>query len=124
MVNKQMINLLNRNELRRLEKAAREKNKQHLMDWLTQFEAQLRVEYEKNFQEEIGEAVDHLLIAIAYSLHYSEETKFGKKRLNRFMDDLIAVTEGFRTGDYNPEDYKKQLKDDGIIVFNKNKEEI
>lgn len=117
MANKQMINLLNRNELRRLEKAAREKNKQHLIDWLSQFETQLRIEYEKKFQEEIGETIDHLLIAIAYSLHYSEETKFGKKRLNKFMDDLLAVTNGFKTGDYSVEDYKKQLKDDNIIIF-------
>lgn len=122
MINNNIAKLLNRNEIRRLEKAAREKNKSHLQDWLSQFEEQLRIEYEKNFQDELGEAIDNLLIAIAYSLHYSEETKFGRKRLSRFLDDLIAVTEGFRTGDFNPEDYKKQLEDDGIIVFNKDKE--
>ena len=123
MINNNIAKLLNRNEIRRLEKAAREKNKSHLQDWLSQFEEQLRIEYEKNFEDELGEAVDHLLIAISYSLHFSEETRFGRKRLNRFMNDLIAVTEGFRTGDFNPEDYKKQLEDDGIIVFNKDKEE-
>ena len=46
-----MSSLLGRDEIRRLEKAARDKNKQKLIDWVRQFEHQLdtllRKDYEK-----------------------------------------------------------------------------
>ena len=38
--------LLNRNEIRRLEKAAREKDKRHLLDWISQFEITVRQLYD------------------------------------------------------------------------------
>ena len=41
--------LINRDELRRLEKAAREKDNKHLVAWAEQFEDQIRREYEKSF---------------------------------------------------------------------------
>ena len=53
-----MSSLLGRDEIRRLEKAARDKNKQKLIDWIRQFEHQLdtllRKDYEKMYQEEVN----------------------------------------------------------------------
>lgn len=119
--------LFNANELRRLEKAARDKDKRKLVDWAKQFEVQLNQEYEKkyeqSYQEQLLQAIDNYMVAIVYSLHFSEETKFGKKRLNRFLSDVLVTIDMFRTGEYNPEEYKEILLKDGIEIFSKNKEE-
>lgn len=89
--------LFNRNELRRLEKAAREKNKKHLLEWAKQFDDQVRKEYEHAFQQELGDAIENFFLAIAYSLRFSEKTKFGRKRINEFLDDLLITIDLFRT---------------------------
>ena len=68
-----MRNLLDRNELRRLEKAAREKDKKHLMEWAIAYEDMLRKEYEKAYEDEIQNAIDNFLVAIAYTLHFNEK---------------------------------------------------
>lgn len=114
---------MDKNELRRLEKAAREKDKKHLLEWGKQFEDQIRQEYERNFKKELSDAVNNFCVAIVYTLHFCELTKFGNKRINEFMEDLFETIELFRLKAYNPEDYKKQLRDEGITVFNDELEE-
>ena len=93
------VKKIDMNEIRRLQKAARDGNKQHLADWFLQFDEQvrnehkkyaedvimkanreMRAEYEKAFKEELAEAIDNYIIAIAYTLKFSELTKFGPKR--------------------------------------------
>ena len=32
------------------------------------------------------------------------------------MDDLFVSVEMFRKGEYNPDDYREQLKEDGIVI--------
>lgn len=107
--------LLDRNEIRRLEKAAREKNKIHLACWAQQFEKQIQKKYEEAFQAELEEAITHYWLAMVYTLHYSEETKLGKKRIDRFRNDAMAVVDGFKNGEFKPEDYEKKLKEAGIF---------
>lgn len=114
--------IVNRNELRRLERAAREKDKKHLLEWAKQFEDQIRQEYENAFQKELSEAIDNFCLAIAYALHFSEKTKFGEKRIKEFLNDTFVTVDMFRKGEYSPEEYKKQLSDAGIKIFNKEKE--
>ena len=63
-----MDSLLNRNEIRRLEKAAREKDKKHLLEWAIQFEDSIRRIFEKEYQDEIQTSVDNFMIAVAYTL--------------------------------------------------------
>ena len=121
--------LLSREEIRRLEKAAKDKNKDKLKEWAMQFENQLYVYYEKQskdfegkikdyyekeYQKVIEYTVESFLIAIAYTLHFNEKCKFGNSRINDFMNDLMAVVDGFKTGEYSPEDYKKILKEQKI----------
>lgn len=112
------------NEVRRLQKAAREKNKQHLIDWLNQFDYQVRREYENAFQKELTEAIDNFCVAIAYALHFSEKTKFGEKRIKQFLDDTFVTVDMFRKGEYSPDEYKKQLNDAGIKIFSRKDELI
>lgn len=114
--------VVTRDELRRLQKAAREKDIKHLGDWATQFEKQICQEYEKEFQKQLSHAIDDLYIALGYTLKFSETTNFGPKRFKEFMDDLFATIDNFRTGAYNPEEYKQILKENGIEMLS-NKEE-
>lgn len=111
-----MRNLLNRDELRRLEKAAREKDKKKLAEWAAMYDDQLRRDYEENYKDEISNAVDNFLLAVAYTLRFSEETEFGPKRLPAFMEDMYATIDMFRTGEYKPEEYKEALKKSGVIL--------
>lgn len=108
------MGILNRNELRRLEKAAREKDKRHLADWAKQYDNQIRLEYEKAYHEEIDHSINVFLTAVAYTAHFSEETKLGKKKLPEFMEDLFISIDMFRTGEYKPEEYKEELEKNGI----------
>lgn len=109
-----MKNLLNRDELRRLEKAAREKNKKYLMQWAMSYEDMLRREYDKDYREEVQNAIDNFLVAIVYTLHFSEETKFGPKKLPSFMEDLMVTIDMYRTGEYKPDEYLEELSKCGI----------
>lgn len=109
---------MDKNELRRLEKAAKEKDKKHLLEWGNQFEDQIRQEYERAFKSELSEAINNFCVAIVYTLHFCELTKFGNKRINEFMDDMFETVDLFRTKAYNPTDYKKQLRKEGITIFN------
>lgn len=117
--------LFDKNELRRLEKASKEKDKRKLMEWGLQFEDTIRQEYEKDFdetvQKELLSSIDKFITAIIYTLHFNEKCKFGGKRIDDFMGDLLATIDGFTDGSYNPEEYKEILKEDGIDVKTRQK---
>lgn len=110
------------NEVRRLQLAAREKNISHLVDWLKQLDSSIRQEYEKAFEKSLANAIDDYVVAIAYALRFSEKTKFGEKRIKEFLDDVFISIDMFRTGEYDPEEYKQQLIDSGINIFSKKEE--
>lgn len=111
---------MDRYELRRLEKAAREKDKKHLLEWATKFENQinesLRRQYNKHYQEELQDSIDNFITALAYTLHFNEDTQFNKDQLPGFMEDLFVTVEMFKTGEYKPEDYAEELKEAGIVI--------
>lgn len=111
--------LINRDEVRRLEKAAKEKNKIKLVEWASQFEAQIKSLYEKDYKENLAEAIDNFILAIVFTLHFNEKTKFGGKRLDDFMEDLLATVDNFKDGSYSPEEYREMLLKDGIKVISR-----
>ena len=86
--NNNMKKLLDRNELRRLTKAARDKDIRKLADWGSQFEDTIRQEYEKMFEDRVEEdllsSIDHFIIAIIYTLHFNEKCKFRWQKNWRF----------------------------------------
>lgn len=75
---------------------------------------QARMICEEKYKKQTERNIDTMLLALKYTLHFSELTQFGNKRLNEFMDDLMAVFNGFTTGEYNIDEYRKALLDDGI----------
>ena len=111
--------LLTREEIRRFQKAARDGNKEHLKDWMKQFEYQIQKQYENWYQKELADIIDTFILTIIYTLHFNEKTRFGNNRITDFMEDLLETVDMFRRNEASPEDYKKQLKDDGIIIKKK-----
>lgn len=120
--------LLDRNEIRRLQKAARDKDLRKLAEWGIQFEDSIRREFQRAFDKRIKEeleiSIENFIVAIIYTLHFNEKCKFGGKRIDDFMDDLLATIDNFTDGSYSPDEYKKILKEDGIIVKTKNNKEV
>lgn len=121
-IKKEIMSLVNRDELRRLEKAAREKDKKHLANWAKQFENRLNDMYIKAYEDDLSTAIETFSIAIVYALRFSENTKWGQKRIYSFMEDIFATVDCFRTGEYNVKDYINQLKESGINMFSKEEE--
>lgn len=111
---------MDRNEVRRLQKAARDNNKLALGEWATKFENGIRREfereYEKAFQAELAASIDNFLTATAYTALFSEETHLDKDTLPSFMEDLFVTIDMFRTGEYSPEEYRNALKENGVEV--------
>lgn len=112
--------LINKEEIKRLERAVKDKNKTKIADWAKQFECQICQEYENWYKEQLGESIDNFILTIVYSLKFSSLTNFGSKRIDSFMKDLLETIDMFRRGEANPEDYKKQLKECGINVKRRN----
>ena len=76
----------------------------------------LRKEFNDAYKDELDNSVQNFITAIAYTLHYSEEVSLQHDELASFMNDLFTSVDMFRKGEYNPEDYREQLKEDGIEI--------
>ena len=117
---------MDRNEFKRLERAMdkcdKRRNKQALYEWGIQFEKQImdatEKAYEEKFKKDLEASVDAFIIAIMYTLHFSEKTKFGPKRCNEIMQDIVATVNMFYDGEYSPEEYKEILAKDKIYLNN------
>ena len=112
----EIAKLFDKNEIRRLEKAAREKDKQKLIDWGTKFEKRIVDLYEEEYIKIIQETINNFMLIMIYALHFNEKTKFGKKRIDDFMEDFMATVKGFSTGEFNPQEYEDMLKEDNIVL--------
>lgn len=108
--------MINREEFRKIKSM----NKDELDKWISRREAiiytTLRKEFEKDYNNQLSGAVDVFTTAIAYSLHFGGDTKFGQKRMTSFLEDLFVTIDMFRTGEYNPNDYKEALEKAGIKI--------
>lgn len=113
------MSIINRNEIRRLQKAARDNDKNKLLEWADLFEQQistsLNKKYEDMYLNNLQTSIETFNLAIAYTLYFSEETLIDKNRLSNFMQDLFVTVNMFRTGEYTPEEYTKALNDVGVF---------
>jgi hypothetical protein len=114
--------LFDKNELNRLERALKDKDKTKLTDWARQFEEQIADEFSRAYKQELDKAINNFIVTIVYTLHFNEKTKFGKERIKDFMDDLFSTIELYTTEEYKPEEYIEILRKDGIIVRKKGDE--
>ena len=118
MKDDELIKMFDMNELRRIERCVKTKNKEAIIEWAQNFEARLSQNYDKLYKEKyIRKFKEHLKdldIAVIYALHFNENTRFGNKRLKDFMEDLAATMRGFYNDEFSREEYRKMLEDDGI----------
>ena len=110
--------MVNRSEIRRLEKAAKNGDKKVLAQWAIDYETQiaseLRILYNKRYMEEIEDSISNMMIAIAYTLYYSEEVQIEKEAIPDFIADLLATVDTYKTGESTPVEYKEELQKIGI----------
>lgn len=112
----EIAKLFDKNELRRLEKAAKDKNKNKLIEWGTAFEKRLIELYEKEYIKILQDSINNYMLIMIFSLHFNEKTKFGKKRIDDFMEDFVEVVKGFSNEEFKVQEYEEMLNKDGIYL--------
>jgi len=122
---------MDKEEFKRLQraeaKAFKRKSKEALYDWGIQLEKtiidKLNIEYRKQYRNQLNTSINHFIIAIAYTLHFSEETAFDNAKINELLKDVKATVEMFGNKEYSPAEYIKELEKDGIFLEILKKEE-
>lgn len=112
--------IITRDDIRRLEKAAREKDKNHLRTFLAQYENQVadtyRLAYEKRFEEMTEDFSDTFLTVMMYCLIYSEETLINKDNIKGFIEDVNVSYTMLGKGELKEVELKDQLIKDGVSL--------
>jgi len=120
-MNDDIVKMFDTNELNRLQRCAKNKDKNEIRKWGQDFEHRINEKYYELYKKQyiiwLEETFKDLDIALMYTLHFNEYTKFGNKRLKSVMDDLGESLRGFYKGEFKREEYKKMLKDDGIKLM-------
>lgn len=121
MEENEYIKFFNTNELNRLQRCAKNKDKKEIIKWGQEFEDRLNKKYYEMYKKQymiwLDETFKDLDTALMYTLHFNEYTKFGNKRLKSVMDDLGMTMRGFYRQEFNREEYNKMLKEDGIKIM-------
>lgn len=107
---------LSRDEFRHLKSFSKEQMEKWLQGYYNITYNSLRKEFEEAYKDELDSSIQNFITAIAYTLHYNEEAHLQRDELASFMDDLFVSVDMFRRGEYKPEEYKEQLKEDGIEI--------
>lgn len=107
---------LSRDEFRHLKSFSKEQMEKWLQGYYNITYNSLRKEFEEAYKDELDSSIQNFITAIAYTLHYNEEAHLQRDELVSFMDDLFVSVDMFRKGEYRPEEYKEQLKEDGIEI--------
>lgn len=76
----------------------------------------LRREFEDAYKDELDSSIQNFITAIAYTLHFNDDVHLQNDKLAGFMDDLFVSVDMFRKGEYKPEEYRDQLREDGIEI--------
>ena len=119
-MNDDIVKMFDTNELNRLQRCAKNKDKKEILKWGQDFERRIAQFYMKEYKEYYlklyEERLKDLDTAVLYTLHFNESCKFGNKRLTGIINDLAETIRGFYTGEYNRKEYRENLKNDGIKV--------
>ena len=107
---------LNRDKYRTIKDMSKEQMEKWLQGYYNVIYNSLRKDFNDAYKDELDSSVQNFITAIAYTLHYNEDVHLQRDELNSFMEDLFVSVEMFRKGEYNPEDYREQLREDGIEI--------
>lgn len=107
---------LSRDDFRKIKSFSKEEMERWLQIYYNNTYNGLRKAFNDEYKDELDSSVQNFITAIAYTLHFNEEVSLQHDELNSFMNDLFVSVEMFRKGEYNPEDYREQLRGDGIEI--------
>lgn len=107
---------LSREDFRRMKGFSKEEMENWLQIYYNSLYNNLRKSFNEAYKEELDCSVQNFITAIVYTLHFSDDVSLQHDELNSFMEDLFVSVEMFRKGEYNPEDYREQLREDGIEI--------
>ena len=107
---------LSRDDFRRIKSFSKEEMEKWLQVYYNNTYNGLRKLFNEEYKDELDSSVQNFITAIAYTLHYNEDVSLAHDELAGFMDDLFVSVEMFRKGEYNPEEYREQLREDGIEI--------
>lgn len=112
--------IITREDIRRLEKAAREKDKKHLKEFLAQYENQVADAYIKEMQRKYvkmtEDFADSFLTVLMYCATLSEDCKVDKDNIQGFIKDVNVTFEMLGKGEIGEEEMKKALSDEGVTL--------
>jgi hypothetical protein len=107
---------LSREDFRRMKGFSKEEMENWLQIYYNSLYNNLRKSFNDAYKDELDNSVQNFITALAYTLHFSDEVNLQHDELNSFMEDLFVSVEMFRKGEYNPEEYREQLREDGIEI--------
>ena len=107
---------LNRDEYRTIKSMSKEQMEKWLYNRNVAMYNSLRKEFNDAYKDELDSSVQNFITAIAYTLHFNDDTHLQNDELASFMDDLFVSVDMFRKGEYRPEEYRDQLREDGIEI--------
>lgn len=107
---------LSREEFRNIKSFSKEQMEKWLQGYYNMTYNALRKEYNNAYKIELDNSIQNFIIAIAYTLHFNEGLHLQSDDMVSFMEDLFITVDLFRTGEYNPDDYREQLREDGIEI--------
>lgn len=123
---------LSRDEYRKIKTMSKETMERWLSNRNASMYESLRKIFEKEYQDEVDSSINNFLVAIAYTLTFTEEIKIEKGAIAGVIEDLLVTVDMFRTGEYKPQDYEKELKENGVTfepydytkMYRKKKEDL
>ena len=80
----EIVKMFDTNELNRLQRCAKNKDKKEIIKWGQDFEARMRAYFNELYKEKhikrFEESLKDLDVAVMYALHFNEKTKFQQFR--------------------------------------------
>lgn len=107
---------LSREEFRKMKNYSKEEMERWTQIYHNATYDVLRKQFNAKYLDELDSSVQNFITAIAYTLHFNEDICLQHDELNSFMEDLFVSVDLFRKGEYKPDDYREQLKEDGIEI--------
>lgn len=112
--------MITKEDVRRLEKAAREKNKAHLSEFLKQYEYQIaetyRIAYEKKYEDMTNQFAAVFDIVFWYTLIFSEDCWVSKEKLEGFISDFNVTYAMVGKGELTEKQMREDLQKEGVNI--------
>lgn len=107
---------MNREDYRRIKNFSKQEMERWLYIEQNTMYNKLNNKFNEKYKMDLNNSIQNFIVAIGYTLHFNEDVNLNPDELSSFMNDLFITVDMFKTGEYKPDDYTEQLKEDGIII--------